>query len=78
MSLAAAPIGLAGAAHVALPAGTLNSAGRRHRPRAPGAAVRLRETPVTRNAEFRRFGQAHRRWPAGAPVAVAGRGYLQA
>lgn len=79
MSLAAALIGLAGAAYVPLPAGTLNSVLARDTDREPTpvAAFRLRETPVTR-AEFRRFLARHPEWQAGrAPAVFAGTGYLQ-
>lgn len=79
MSLAAALIGLAGAAYVPLPAGTLNSVLARDTDREPTpvAAFRLRETPVTR-AEFRRFLAQHPEWqPGRAPAVFAGTGYLQ-
>jgi formylglycine-generating enzyme required for sulfatase activity len=79
MSLATALISLAGAAYVALPAGTLNSVLARDTDREPTrvAAFKLRETPVTR-AEFRRFLAAHPEWQAiRAPAVFAGSGYLQ-
>jgi len=79
MSLATALISLAGAAYVALPAGTLNSVLARDTDREPTrvAAFKLRETPVTR-AEFRRFLAAHpERQASRAPAVFAGSGYLQ-
>ncbi|MFT7774154.1 formylglycine-generating enzyme family protein [Roseateles sp.] len=79
MGVATALIGLAGAAYVALPAGTLNSVLARDTDREPTqvAAFKLRETPVTR-AEFRRFLASHPEWkPGRAPAVFAGAGYLQ-
>ncbi|MBW8843411.1 MAG: formylglycine-generating enzyme family protein [Burkholderiales bacterium] len=79
MVLAAALAGLAGAAYVALPAGTLNSVLARDTDREPTriTAFALREKPVTR-AEFRRFLAAHAEWrPRQAPAAFADVGYLK-
>lgn len=79
MSLAAALIGLAGAAYVAMPAGTLNSVLARDTDREPTrvAAFSLRERPVTRG-EFRRFLQSHPEWqPAQVPAVFASPGYLR-
>jgi formylglycine-generating enzyme required for sulfatase activity len=79
MGLATALIGLAGAAYVALPAGTLNSVLARDTDREPTqvAAFALRERPVTRG-EFRRFLQSHAEWqPGHAPAVFAAPGYLR-
>lgn len=79
MSLATALIGLAGAAYVAMPAGTLNSVLARDTDREPTqvAAFELREMPVTRG-EFRRFLASHPEWqPGRVPAAFAAAGYLQ-
>ncbi len=79
MPLAAALAGLAGAAYVALPAGTLNSVLARDTDREPThvAAFQMRELPVTRT-EFRRFLAAHAQWqPGRAPAAFASAGYQQ-
>ncbi len=79
MSLTTALTVLAGAAYVALPAGTLNSVLARDTDREPTpiAAFKLRETPVTR-AEFRRFLVSHPEWQSSrAPAVFAGSGYLQ-
>jgi len=79
MGLAATLLSLAGAAYVALPAGTLNSVLARDGDREPTriTAFELRETPVTRG-EFRRFLAAHAEWrPGVAPAVFASTGYLQ-